>query len=334
MRILYIAGLNRMVLFNKLIPKALREIGFEVVEFDWNSVLKFNKVLNILPRKKVEEKINSELLKKAKSVKPDFAFVLKGEPIFKETLAQIKEETGALLLNWFGDDPWEFPVFSGPVSKYYDFFFTYDPYSVSLYRDAGHKHAYHLPYGYDEEVTRELSLTKREEKKYSCDVAFIGSHYPKRNELLREIKNKFDLKIWGRGWKGTDCQDVYQGSALYGLNMLKAMKATKVLLNIHKGFGEGVEASGKGLNLRVMEGAAVGAFQLSNFQEDIPKRFVPGREIELFETWDEAVEKIGYFLEHTNEREAIGKAARKRLEKDHTLRQRMQEMFEIIEKER
>ncbi len=333
MRILYIAGLNRMVLFNRLIPKALESLGYEVFQFDWNSIYKFNKVLNLIPRKKVEEKINEELLKKAKSVKPDFAFVLKGEPIFKETLKQIKEETNAKLINWFGDDPWEFPVFSGPVSPYYDFFFTYDPYSVNLYRKAGHKHAYHLPYGYDEEIAADLNLTEREKKKYSCDVAFIGSHYPTRNTLLKEIKDKFNIKIWGRGWKGTDCEDVYEGKALYGLEMLKAMKATKILLNIHKGFGEGAEASGEGLNLRVMEGAAVGAFQLSNFQKDIPNRFVPGKEIELFENWDEAVEKIQYYLENSSERETIGKAARARLLKGHTLKQRMEEMFEIIKKE-
>ncbi len=334
MKILYIAGLNRMVLFNKLIPKALKSLGFDVHIFDWNSIYKFNKVVDLIPRKKVEEKINSELIKKAKAVKPDFAFVLKGEPIFKETLKQIKEETNALLLNWFGDDPWEFPIFSGPVSPYYDFFFTYDPYSVRLYRKAGHKNAYHLPYGYDEDISSNIVLSKNETKKYSSDVSFIGSYYPTRDRLLKQIKNKFDVKIWGRGWKGTACENVYQGSALYGLNMLKAMKATKILLNIHKGYGEGVEASGEGLNLRVMEGASVGAFQLSNFQADIPKRFTPGEEIELFRNWDEAVSKIEYYLSNRIEREEIGKNARARLLKEHTLKQRMKEMFEIIEKGR
>jgi len=330
MKILYVSGYNRMVLFNKLIPEALRKAGAEVFEFDWNSILKFNKYLNLIPRKKVEEKINKNLIEKTKSVNPDFVFILKGEPIFKETLKILRSETKAKLINWFGDDPWEFPKFSGPVSKFYDFFFTYDPYSVQLYRQNGMQNAFHLPYGYDAEIGLAAEPTDREFEKYNCDVAFIGTRYDERESFLNDLKKKFNLKIWGRGWEKSSCKDVYQGKALYGLQMLKAMKCAKVLLNIHKGYGHGVKASGKGLNLRVMEAAATGAFQLSNFQEDIPNRFLPGKEIELFNSNQEAIEKIEYYLSEKNKRESIGKAALRRLKKDHTLIQRMKEMIEII----
>lgn len=332
MKILYVSGYSRMILFNKLIPIALRQNGCEVDEFDWNSVWKFNKIFKIFSNSKVNVRRNSELLKKAKSVKPDFVFILKGEPFSNATLRELKKITGAKLFNWFGDDPWEFPVFSGKVANDYYYFFTYDPYSVRLYESIGHKNAYHLPYGYDPEVTEQLVLTEAENKKYECDVAFIGSHYPKREELLSKLKEKYSIKIWGRGWTNTSCADVYQGSALYGTDMLKAMKKVKILLNIHKGFEEGVEASGEGLNLRVMEGAACGAFQLSSFQKDIPKRFLPEKEISLFNTWDEALEKIEYYLSHEHERQCIAGAAFVRLKKDHTLRQRMKQVIEIVTK--
>ncbi len=332
MKILYVSGYTRMILFNKLIPKALREAGVEVSEFDWNSVLKFNKYLNLLPAKLVKEQINKRLLKKAKSVKPDFVFVLKGEPIFPETLKELKETTGAKLFNWFGDDPWEFPIFSGPISKYYDFFFTYDPYSVQLYKNNGMPNAYHLPYGYDPEVGESAMPDEKARQKYDCDVAFIGSYNKEREEFLSRLLNKWNLKIWGRGWKNSSCRDAYQGKALYGIEMLKAMKCAKVLLNIHNGFSKGVEFSGKGLNLRVMEGAATGAFQISNAQEDIPNRFLPGKEIELYSTKEEAAEKIDYYLKETPKRKAVGQAAFERLKKEHTLKQRMEEIIQIITK--
>ncbi len=330
MKILYVSGYTRMILFNKLIPRALRSAGAEVAEFDWNSVYKFNKFLRIFPAEKIKNEINRRLLAEAKSVKPDFIFVLKGEPIARETLSELKSQTKAKLFNWFGDDPWEFPVFSGPVSLYYDYFFTYDPYSVDLYKKIGMKNAYHLPYGYDENLGESVRADKKDCKKYSCDVAFIGSHNAEREELLKSIKRRWDLKIWGRGWKNSSCQDVYQGKALYGVEMLKAMKCAKILLNIHNGFTKGIQAGGKGLNLRVMEGAATGAFQISNLQEDIPRRFVPGKEIELYTSWEEAVEKIEYYLQKPDERKSIGKAAFERLKKEHTLKQRMEEIFEII----
>lgn len=321
-----------MVLFNKLIPKALRKIGYEVIEFDWNAIYSFNKVVKVFSSEKINQKINQELLKKAKSVKPDFVFILKGEPIFTETLDEIKKSTGAVMFNWFGDDPWEFPVFSGKVANYYDHFFTYDPYSIKLYNEIGQMNAHHLCYAYDMELTSQLKLNDTDKNKYSCEVAFIGSHYQKREELLKQIKDKFDLKIWGRGWKDSSCKDVYRGSALYGTDMLKAMKSVKILLNIHKGFEEGVEESGNGLNLRVIEGAACGAFQITNNQADLQNRFEIGKEIVAFENWNEAVEQIEYYLNKNEERENIGRTSYERCLKDHKMETRMKEMMSIIGK--
>lgn len=331
MKILYVSGYSRMVLFNKLIPKALREIGYEVFEFDWNSIYKFNKIIKIISDDSVKRKVNSELLKFAQDKKPNYIFVLKGEPIFVETLKELKNRTGAVMFNWFGDDPWEYPVFSGKVAPYYDYFFTYDPYSVKLYKDDGHQNPYHLCYAYDLETVENLEVTEKDHIKYNCDVAFIGSHYPKREELLSQIKDKYNLKIWGRGWRDTKCEDVYEGSALYGEEMLKAMKCCKILLNIHKGFEEGIEASGSGLNLRVIEGAACGTFQLTNFQADLPNRFEIGKEIETFETWNEAVKKIDKFLNDEELRKNIADAAFIRFKREHQMPKRFKEMFEIIQ---
>ena len=78
MKVLYISGYSRMVLFNKIIPKAIKETGCIVDEFDWNSVYKFNKVIKVFSDNKLKGKRNSEIIKITKSVKPDFIFVLKG----------------------------------------------------------------------------------------------------------------------------------------------------------------------------------------------------------------------------------------------------------------
>ena len=57
MKVLYISGYSRMVLFNKLIPKALREIGYDTGEFDWNSIYGFNKIFRVISDKRLKEKI-------------------------------------------------------------------------------------------------------------------------------------------------------------------------------------------------------------------------------------------------------------------------------------
>ena len=40
------------------------------------------------------------------------------------------------------------------------------------------------------------------EQVFASDVAFIGSGYdPSRAAFLLKVANKYDLKVWGRGWK-------------------------------------------------------------------------------------------------------------------------------------
>lgn len=330
MKLLYVAGYNRMILFNRLIPQALRSLGFQVLEFDWNSVLSWNKTIRLFTDSFIRKKRAETLLRIAKTYKPDLIFVLKGEAFEPDLLGELKKNSGSVMFNWFGDDPWEFPTFSSRVSKYYDHFFTYDPYSVSLYKKNGHPSAYHLHYGYDVEYTDNITVTESDKKKYACEVSIIGSYYPEREKLISKLAKKYDVKIWGRGWKNTSLKKYYQGSALYADEMLKAMKCGGIVLNIHKGYEQGIHASGSGLNLRVMEAAACGAVQISNLQEDIPHRFIPDKEILLFSNEHELFEKLDYCIAKKEFVSELGKAAHSRVHKEHTLKIRFAEMFEMM----
>lgn len=159
MKFLYISGYSRMILFNRLIPKAIRESDFDTEDFDWNSIYKFNKTFRIIPDRRLKEKIQSEIIKKTKICHPDFVFILKGESVFTSTLEENKSISCAKMSNRSGDDPWEFPDSSGNISGYYDYFFTNYPHSEKLYHNAGQKKAFHIPYGYDPEVTENLQVT-------------------------------------------------------------------------------------------------------------------------------------------------------------------------------
>lgn len=329
MKILYVSGYNRMILFNKLIPTALKEIGLDVYEFDWNSVLPFNKTIRIFSDAAINKKRGERLIAFAKKINPDFIFVLKGEPFTPQFLKELKNVSSAKMFNWFGDDPWEFPIFSSKVAPCYDFFFTYDPYSVQLYKNTGYENAFHLPYGYDFRITEPLAISHNDRKKYECEISFIGSHYPERENLLSRLSEKFEIKIWGRGWKNSTLSRLYQGHALYGLEMMKALKCGKIILNVHKGFDKGASESGEGLNLRVMEAAACGSFQVSNFQKDIPNRFI-NDEIKLFYNENELVEILKQYSGDESSRKQIGNNALSRLKKDHTLKQRMEEIFSLM----
>ncbi len=73
-----------------------------------------------------------------------------------------------------------------------------------------------------------------------------------------------------------------------------------------------------------------GGFQLTDEQEDLSKVFVPGKEVAIYHTPAEAIEKIRYYLEHPAGRVAIAHAGRIRAERDHTLAVRLRQLLDQL----
>ncbi len=81
---------------------------------------------------------------------------------------------------------------------------------------------------------------------------------------------------------------------------------------------------------RPFELASLGACIVSNPYLGIETWFEPGKEIITISTPDEALDRYRWLLDHETERKAIGAAARARVLKDHTYRQRAQQLVEIV----
>ena len=102
---------------------------------------------------------------------------------------------------------------------------------------------------------------------------------------------------------------------------------SKLNLCITRGAHASVYASSSS---RPFELGALGACIVANPYLGIEEWFEPGKEIIIVESADEAVERYRFLLRHDSERHAIGKAARKRVLKQHTFRHRARELVDII----
>jgi spore maturation protein CgeB len=60
--------------------------------------------------------------------------------------------------------------------------------------------------------------------------------------------------------------------------------------------------------------------------------FELGKEAVAYQSPQECVDLIRYYLEHEHEREAIAQAGQKRTLQDHTYYQRVQELVDIVSK--
>lgn len=77
------------------------------------------------------------------------------------------------------------------------------------------------------------------------------------------------------------------------------------------------------VNMRCFEVTGSGGFLLTNRINSLDELFVDGKEIVMYDSLDDMVDKAKYYLAHDEEREAIAKAGYERSMKDHRFSQRV-----------
>jgi spore maturation protein CgeB len=194
----------------------------------------------------------------------------------------------------------------------------------------------YIPIGIDPEVHHPVPLTAEEQQRYGADVCFIGGlsgrfHAARRAMVEYAIENGVNIKVWG-GYRehfvGSPILRVWQGQ-IWGEEQVKALCAAKIGLNFHVDHHAG--ELDRGLNLRAFELAACGVFQLLQRVPSVGEFFEEGKEIVCFETKEEMLDKIRYYLAHESERRQIAEAARQRVLREHTWSQRIARMTQHLE---
>ena len=85
-----------------------------------------------------------------------------------------------------------------------------------------------------------------------------------------------------------------------------------------------------GIPLRAMDILGSGGFLLSNFQADFLEHFVPGEDFVFYESKEDLVQKVDYYLDHEAERQAIARSGHDKVAAAHTYRHRVREMLDAL----
>lgn len=172
------------------------------------------------------------------------------------------------------------------------------------------------------------------------DVVFSGQVSPEHTKRLNYLKDvaKAPLgvgKEFSIGYFIASNQPealpagvhMYNQGARWGIEMYRALKTGRISLNTHIDLAKGETG-----NMRMFESTGVGTFLLTDDGEQIKKYFEPGVEIETFRDSRELIEKIHYYLEHPEEREAIARRGQERCLQDYSMSRRAAEFDQIIKK--
>lgn len=73
-----------------------------------------------------------------------------------------------------------------------------------------------------------------------------------------------------------------------------------------------------------------GGFLLSNYQADFLEYFTPGEDFVFFESREDLMEKLEYYLSHDAERKQIARNGFEKVANQHTYLHRVQEILNFL----
>ena len=82
--------------------------------------------------------------------------------------------------------------------------------------------------------------------------------------------------------------------------------------------------------MRVFDVLACGGFVLAEYAEDLEDLFRIDEEIVVYRTQEELLQKVQWYQAHPDQREAIARAGRKRVLRDHNMERRVEYMLGTI----
>ena len=113
----------------------------------------------------------------------------------------------------------------------------------------------------------------------------------------------------------------------YYTEMPLVFNRSRINLNITR---RGIQT---GMPLRAIDILGSGGFLLSNFQSDFLEYFVPGEDFVYFESREDLIQKVDYYLAHDKEREQIAQAGHEKVMHCYTYERKIKHLLEWVETE-
>jgi spore maturation protein CgeB len=210
---------------------------------------------------------------------------------------------------------------------------AYDLMISSLPNFVDHYRALGIPaelnrLGFDRRVLDNVKVAARD-----TDVSFVGSlspAHPVRARLVEWLAGQTKLDIWGNGLDQFPADSAinrhYHGE-VWGSDMFAALARSKITVNNHIGIAENYAN-----NMRLYEATGMGCLLLNDRKSNIAEMFEPSREIVCYDSPEECLDLIRYYIKNSAEREKIAAAGQQRTLSEHTYVNRTAELAALFRK--
>jgi spore maturation protein CgeB len=325
-RILLSAAMNRPWSPGHALQPALERTGHEVRVFDPGAA----------------ESPGPELLAQVDAFDPRLHVVYGGRHYTPDLIREVRDR-GVPNALWFPEVTPNPRPEAVELGRAHDLFFTMAQGLVDRFAAAGIPHVVWLPEAMEPSLFEYDTVTDIDRQLYTCDVTLVGKlesdnpAYMERWKLVKRIVDEdFNIKWWGprlRRKIGTfvlglllsKVSRAYGGRFVWNETYAKAIHLSKVF--IARDAYPNIRLS---MSARAFTALGLGAFYLTYPTRGIEELFEPDRELVLFSSPDEMVDKIRYYLGRDRERSAIAAAAREKVLACHTYSHRFDEMLRAV----
>ena len=209
----------------------------------------------------------------------------------------------------------------------YDLMLSSLPNLVTRFRSLGLRSEL-LRLGFEPRVLESLRPIERD-----VPVSFVGSltpHHVARVEWLTRLRARAPLALWGDADQdildASGLAEIHRGP-LWGPEMFAVLGRSRITLNNH------IDVAGDyANNMRLYEATGMGALLVTDSKRNLGEMFEPGREAVAYHSAEECAEQVRFYLDHSDEREAIARAGQARTLREHTYACRMRELLDILKR--
>lgn len=287
-------------------------------------------------RPAAELAMNLRLLAVARRFRPDVVLIVKGRDYWPSILRRIKAETGATLVNFATDDPFNRRVNSRHLVKaipVYDLYASPRRAVLEDVRRAGCRRVEYVRFGYKPSIHYpEQPATEEENARFRCDVAFIGGADADRvaffEAVLQALSKKLpavSLGLYGGYWTAYPRLRGYARGFAFGRDYRLAVSGAKIVVNVVRG------PNRDGHVMRTFEVPACGGFMLAERTEEHEEIFPAGSGVDFFGSVEELAEKIAFYLRNDDKRQRMAQRAREWVVSGrNTYRDRLEEILGFV----
>ncbi len=264
----------------------------------------------------MSRRANARMAEALRDATSDLVVVLKGQFVLPETVDTIRRATGAVVVNYYPDDPFEadasMGLTGGPsVLRAYDRCYTFAQHLVEEYRRHGVTDVEWMPFARD--IDQHSFVPAIEPPEF--DAVFVGNLDSERVRWLEAVAARHRVGIFGEHTlaavpAASPLRRATFLPAAYEAELGKALARGAVSLNVMR------LQNRFSHNMRSYESLACGAFTISQWTPELERMFRDGEEVVFAKSPEEMAALVGAWLPRRERRRAVAAAGFARVADD------------------